>query len=1297
MNLETTPDHHDHAADKDREGLDSGSFLGLLITQFLGATNDNAFRWLVIGIGKNYRPDQIGLILMAGTVCFVAPYLVLASVAGYLADRFSKRRVIIWCKVAEIAIMVLGVGAIIFGNIWLLFSAVAAMGAQSALFGPAKLGSIPEMLKATKISAANGLMGLTTVIATVIGMGIGCWLSDNTGSTGQDAPWLSAIVLIGIALVGWATSLLIRRLPAAAPERTFPWDMVSQTCRDLYTLGSKGPLLRVALGITFFWSIAAMAQLNIDQFVLEGGATEETDKLPLLFCLVFGVGFGSVLAGIWSCGRVELGIVPLGAIGVAFSSMLLFTVQGTIINPTGESLTLLFDAYTIGFVAACIMLAMLGTSAGLFDVPLAAYMQHHSPPESRGSILAASNFLTFAGMLLISLVYYGLRYPVHEGSLSNVPEISNLQVEPEERQRIDQIVEQFNQQWDDVSDDDPDLVLFTEGFEENSRLLLIGELVWTDVKHRYAFYREKGYKDVRGKKVDPRRTPDDYHKLFPDEQKPDKRMIKRVYHQATGLPLFTASQIFLLLGIITIPVFVYIIWLIPQATIRFIVWLAAHTCYRIRVIGHDNLPERGGALLVPNHVSWLDGVLLLLLSSRPIRVMVYKGNFKENGWLEWVAKLFGTIFIGSTPKSMIASLREANAALKNGELVCIFPEGGITRSGQIQAFRPGMMKVLKGAEVPVVPIYLDELWGSIFSFERGRFFWKWPRRWPYPISIFIGPPVEHPEDTHEIRQAVQELGATAVRERCDRMTTLPRSFIRECKRRKFKSKLADSAGADMKGGEVLMRALILRRLLRRHVLAEDEKYVGVLLPPVAGGVITNVTLAMDQRVAVNLNYTVTSEIMNRCIKKAGITHVLTSRKFMEKMNFDIDAELVYLEDFKDKVTTGDKISAAFGSYICPASSLERSLKLHKVSGNDELTIIFTSGSTGDPKGVMLTHGNIASNVEAIDQVVHLTDEDVLIGILPFFHSIGYTVTIWAVMGLGLKGAYHFNPLDAKVIGKLTEKHKGTILISTPTFLRTFLRRCTKEQFATLDVVVGGAEKLPPTLCDAFEEKFGVRPVEGYGTTELSPLTSVNIPPSRSIDNFQNDMKEGSVGRPIPGVTGKIRDIDSDKELGVNQAGMLYVAGPNVMKGYLNDQEKTDEVLKDGWYKTGDIATIDEEGFITITGRISRFSKIGGEMVPHIPIEDMLNEIIGLDEEAGLKLAVTSVPDPKKGERLVVVHTSIEQTPQELCQALKERNLPNLFIPSPDSFVEVDELPVLGTGKLDLRGIKEVALRKFPPA
>lgn len=521
---------------------------------------------------------------------------------------------------------------------------------------------------------------------------------------------------------------------------------------------------------------------------------------------------------------------------------------------------------------------------------------------------------------------------------------------------------------------------------------------------------------------------------------------------------------------------------------------------------------------------------------------------------------------------------------------------------------------------------------------------------------------------------------------------LPARFIRGCRRKLFRSKVADSSGADLTGGGLLMRTLILRRVLRREVYAREERFVGVLLPPSTGAVVVNAAITIDQRVAVNLNYTASGSVLTSCIRQGRVKHVLTSRRVMEKLDQKIDAELIFLDDLAPKIGWLDKFTAALGAYLLPGFVLERLLGLHKVKPDDLMTLIFTSGSTGDPKGVQLSHRNVLFNTDAIQQLIRVKADDVLIGVLPFFHSFGYSVLLWAVLGTDdFKGAYHFTPLDARQVGKLTSQHRGTILLCTATFLRGYLRRCTPEEFKSLDVVVLGAEKMPADLEAAFAQRFGVRPVEAYGLTELSPLVSLNVPPSRS-GAAELDRRDGTVGRPAPGVSVKVVEPTTFEPLPAGQQGMLLVTGPNLMQGYLDQPDKTAEVIRDGWYITGDLGTIDAEGFIRITGRLSRFSKVGGEMVPHLRVEEELLRLIGTGEEDKLKLVVAAVPDPKRGERLVVLYTTLPLSPAEMTQRLADVGLPNLWLPSLDSYYQVDEIPILGTGKLDLRRVKELALQ-----
>ena len=505
-------------------------------------------------------------------------------------------------------------------------------------------------------------------------------------------------------------------------------------------------------------------------------------------------------------------------------------------------------------------------------------------------------------------------------------------------------------------------------------------------------------------------------------------------------------------------------------------------------------------------------------------------------------------------------------------------------------------------------------------------------------------------------------------------------------------KMADSLGTRLTGRQLLTRILAARLVLEK-TLGPEEKRVGILLPPTAGAAIVNAALALMGRVTVNLNYTSSQSILETCIERAGIQHVISSPTFLTRVNLDVGKFLIDAAELRKNLTIGQKIQAWSEANILPLTLLERRLRLDNVRPDDTLTIIFTSGSTGDPKGVVLSVENVGSNVRAISDLLHLSPADTALGVLPFFHSYGYTTALWVPLTLEPAVVYHTNPLDAKMVGKLARDHHATVLMATPTFLRTYIRGTEADELSTLEVVFGAAEKLTPDVTDAFENKFGVRPCEAYGATELSPLVAANVPPTRHVPGKAVDAREGTVGKPILGCTAKITDREGLHELSLGEEGLLWIKGPNVMQGYLDREDLTQQVICDGWYRTGDIAKLDTDGFIIITGRQSRFSKIGGEMVPHMIIEDSINQILGATDGEPLAV-VTSVPHAKKGERLIVLSIQHSLNAKKICHELAQTGLPNLWIPSAESFVEIEELPVLGSGKIDLRRINEIAKGKF---
>jgi acyl-[acyl-carrier-protein]-phospholipid O-acyltransferase/long-chain-fatty-acid--[acyl-carrier-protein] ligase len=291
--------------------------------------------------------------------------------------------------------------------------------------------------------------------------------------------------------------------------------------------------------------------------------------------------------------------------------------------------------------------------------------------------------------------------------------------------------------------------------------------------------------------------------------------------------------------------------------------------------------------------------------------------------------------------------------------------------------------------------------------------------------------------------------------------------------------------------------------------------------------------------------------------------------------------------------------------------------------------------------------------------------------------------------------FHFTPLEPKKIGEIARKYPVTFMPSTPTFLRNFLRYCPKEDFEHLPAVVCGAEKMPIDLIEAWEEKYGVRPTEGFGATELSPVMATNIPESRVSDNFHLYRKDGSIGRPLGNIIVKVIDLETGEDLPPNGIGMIVAKGPTVMKGYYKQPDKTAEVVKNGWYSTGDVGKVDEDGFIWVTGRESRISKIGGEMIPHILIEEEITKILLENENTHSEstepiVAVTALPHLTRGEQIIVLYKDAKVNPKNLIDRMIAQGVPRIWIPRAEGFIKVDSIPVLGTGKLDLAAIKRMA-------
>jgi acyl-[acyl-carrier-protein]-phospholipid O-acyltransferase/long-chain-fatty-acid--[acyl-carrier-protein] ligase len=769
------------------------------------------------------------------------------------------------------------------------------------------------------------------------------------------------------------------------------------------------------------------------------------------------------------------------------------------------------------------------------------------------------------------------------------------------------------------------------------------------------------------------------------------------------------------LGLLAIAAYLAAAWFV-RSLLRPIFWLLVRVCFRLTIYHRERIPKTGGVLLVANHVSYIDWLIFWLACPRPMTFVLWSRYYRHpvlRFFLSW-ARGF-TIPVDDRVgrvRSIAESLRSAANALDAGRVVLIFPEGELTRTGNMHPFRRGVEQILRETKtsVTIVPAATCGLWNGFFSHGGGRSLRKLPKAFRPRLALLFGRPVvcygneesgkADKGSVHragDLRLAVQEVSADLAILESRHLWPVHRRFVRVAAhfRNLFRTAVVDcSAGParTLTWAKMLVAALCVTKYLSRRI--DHAPNVGIWLPTGLGGALANLALAFLGKAAVNLNYTAGPAAVRSAVRQAGIRTVVTARRFTSRMPLDLpgEIEIIYLEDALEAVTRWQRIRTFLLVLVLPGWVIDRLwLGLHRHLLDDVLTIVFSSGSTGEPKGVVLTHRNVAANTDASIRTLEIGPGESLFGILPFFHSFGFTVCLWAPLNAGCTAVYFPDPRQAKEVGDLARTHRVTLTAATATFLRFYLRRCNPDDFRTLRLIICGAEKLPVKLQDEFQAKFGILPYEGYGCTELSPVVSSNMADVKGDGFYQQRNCRGTVGQPIYGVCARAFSSDSATPLPVGTEGVLWVKGPNVMAGYLDQPEKTAAVVMDGWYNTGDAGLIEAEGFIRITGRVSRFAKVAGEMVPLEKLDEEMHDLLGSGDRV---LAVSAVPDEKRGERLVVLYLSeIEGRLADLFKSLPKRGIPNLWIPDIRDCYSVAVMPILGNGKLDLKKLGEMAREK----
>lgn len=496
---------------------------------------------------------------------------------------------------------------------------------------------------------------------------------------------------------------------------------------------------------------------------------------------------------------------------------------------------------------------------------------------------------------------------------------------------------------------------------------------------------------------------------------------------------------------------------------------------------------------------------------------------------------------------------------------------------------------------------------------------------------------------------------------------LHHQFVKMAKKNAKKLAVIDkSTGKNVAYSRALIGALILSSKFKKY----DKGFIGIMIPTSAGAALATVGALMSGRIPVMINYSTGAEANAKYAqKKCKFRTIITSKALLEKINCPIIDGMVLIEEIMAGVTTGDKLKAALMTKL-PVSLVLRSI--HKGDEDDTAAILFTSGSEKDPKAVQLTHRNIASNIKNFGDYAKITESDLILSNLVFYHVFGLTVNLWVPFYYGMTMVTYANPLDFLTISKIAREEKPTLMVGTPSFFWGYLQKSEPGDFKTVRLMVAGADKCPDALREGYMKKHGVTLLEGYGATETSPVISVNT------HEFN---RPGSTGKVIPNVEVRIENLETGAKCATGEVGKVLVRGDSVMKGYYDDPGLTEEAISGGWYNTGDMGFLDEDGYLWHAGRFKRFAKIGGEMVSLVKVENTLEKFL----PDGISCCVVEISDDKKGSIIVATVTSEVNKTEILRKMLNE--LPIIYLPR--QFIILEELPMMPTGKIDFRKVTKM--------
>ncbi len=703
--------------------------------------------------------------------------------------------------------------------------------------------------------------------------------------------------------------------------------------------------------------------------------------------------------------------------------------------------------------------------------------------------------------------------------------------------------------------------------------------------------------------------------------------------------------------------------------------------YRVRIFGLENIPKNEAVIFESNYSSAMDHLFIALACKRNVCCVIPKQN--RSFLFSFIFKILKCIEEPQekTLQTHAEFIKKIKKALAQKRALCFFPENQVTKNGLIGKFHDKLADIAwEYSQVKIVPVYIGPPLRGKNGYEKNI------RKKGF-INVCFGNTMSIDTEPYKVRNAVMELSAEVEYLPRHNEKTLHYAFLNNAKAKLWKKLFHEAEGKTLSMFEILLKSLLLSRIIKQK--QKQSRYIGVLLPNSNAAAISILSVMYADLVPAILNFSMAPLVFKRALEKSGIDVILTSRLFIEKIKFEKMAEMVFLEDIAKEINPVDKLFFVLAILFLPSVVLIRLFsKASYANLRNAAVLLFSSGSSGTPKGVILSHHNVNSNVNSFINIMGMqAGMDKISGCLPLFHSFGMNICFWVPLMYGVSVVFIKNPLEIDEVIKSIRDYKLTLLATTPTILNAYIKKSERSDFKTLRLLILGGEKFNSKDAKGIRNLTGIEPIEGFGCTELSPVVSINI-----ADDFKDfstmSGKVGSIGKALPGIAAKIVNQDTWKDVLPDRKGLLLIKSPSVMEGYLSE-EATKNAIIDGWYNTGDIASIDEEGYITIVGRVSRFSKIAGEMVSHELIEALIYEYLNIGDRL---LAVMGVKDAMKGERLLVLYSGLKLNPHKIIGFLLKKGLSNLWIPKIKDFIKIDEIPLLGTGKMDIAKLNEVALR-----